>query len=147
MLKIFPDSFSVVACKLFVYMSITTWHSEIVRKCNHQTMKKPSFNPKKLCTVNDYCVVQLTLCYANRIFYLLTFMFTLEALLREVGHQYLVVKTSKVNLLSGTKKVCSVYDFLTLACKFLSGHLKTISDFLLFINCGMIFHSKSSHIL
>lgn len=71
----------------------------------------------------------------------------LEALLREVGHQYLVVKTSKVNLLSGTKKVCSVYDFLTLACKFLSGHLKTISDFLLFINCGMIFHSKSSHIL
>lgn len=70
----------------------------------------------------------------------------LEALLREVGHQYLV-KTSKVNLLSGTKKVCSVYDFLTLACKFLSGHLKTINDFLLFINCGMIFHSKSSHIL
>lgn len=40
MLKIFPDSFSVVACKLFVFMSITTWYTEIVRKCKNQTMKK-----------------------------------------------------------------------------------------------------------
>lgn len=36
----------------------------------------------------------------------------LEALLREVGHQYLVVKTSKVNLLSGTKKSVQCTSFL-----------------------------------